>query len=144
MADQDDQFQHWLMDMDDAIARFLATMPDADTQKLDFSADSLKAIEALALRAYAGIDELKKPSEAVAVDAMARYVGETFRRHLGGKWFIDFADQKNAFYGLPQLKDMRGQTAQICPMTLVSAATDRRKGDFIHTVFQNLEKRSRA
>ena len=142
MADQDDQFQHWLMDMDDTIARFLAKMPDDDARQLDFSAQSLNAIEAIALRVYAGIDELKKPSESAAVDAMARYVGETFRRHLGGKWFIDFTDQKNAFYGLPQLKDMRGQTTQICPMTLVSASTDRRKGDFIHTVFRNIEKRS--
>ena len=142
MADHDDQFQHWLMDMDDAIARFLATMPEADARKLDFSAESLKAIEAFALRAYASIDALKQPSESVAVDAMARYVGETFRRHLGGNWFIDFSDPKNAFYGLPQLKGMRGQTAQICPMTLASASTDRRKGDFIHTVFRNIEKRS--
>lgn len=142
MADHYDQFQHWLMDMDDAIARFLATMPEADARKLDFSAQSLNAVETLALRAYAGIDALKKPSESKTVDAMARYVGETFRRHLGGKWFIDFSDPKNAFYGLPQLKDMRGQSAQICPMTLVSAATDRRKGDFILTVFRNIEKRS--
>jgi hypothetical protein len=142
MAEQDDQFQHWLIEMDDAIARFLATLPEDDARKLDFSAASLKAIEALALQAYAGIDALKKPSESKTVDGMARYVGETFRRHLGGKWFIDFTDKKNAFYGLPQLKEMRGQTTQICPMTLVSASTDRRKGDFIHTVFQNIEKRS--
>lgn len=137
---EDDQFQCWLMDTSDAIERFLQSIPADVGARLDFSADSLKEIEGLILATYPHIDELKKPSEAKLVDGMARYVGEVFRKHLGGQWFIDFADKKNAFYGLPQLKGMAGQRTQICPLTLVSASTDRRTGNFIHTVLENISR----
>lgn len=71
---------------------------------------------------------------------MARYVGQVFRKKLGGKWTIDYSDKKNAFYGLPQLVGMNGQRTQICPLTLVTASTDRRTGSFIRMVFDNNAK----
>ncbi|QEI09308.1 hypothetical protein FXN63_13600 [Pigmentiphaga aceris] len=144
MCEQEDQFELWLMDMDDALERFHATVPGESAEKLDFSADSLKNVEAFILRSYERVEDLRKPSEVLVWDGLTRYVGETFRKNLGGIWFIDYSDKKNAFYGLPQLKNMRGQSAQICPMTLVSASVDRRRGDFIYTVFENIRKRGEA
>jgi hypothetical protein len=137
-----DKFEFWLMNMDDAIENFLQSVPADIASRLDFSDLSLDALEAFILETYPDIAAIKSPGEAKSVDGMARYVGEVFRKNLGGRWFIDYSEKNNAFYGLPQLKDMKGQVAQICPLTLVSASTDRRSGAFIITVFNNLAKRT--
>ena len=140
MTDADDQFQMWLMDMDEAIQRFRRSVSEDVATALDFTPESLSTLESVVLAKYNCVDEIKKPSEAKVVDGMARYVGQVFRKKLGGKWAIDYSDKKNAFYGLPQLVGMNGQRTQICPLTLVTASTDRRTGSFIRTVFDNNAK----
>ncbi|MCB6182920.1 hypothetical protein LIN78_05080 [Leeia sp. TBRC 13508] len=137
MTKEDDQFQVWLMDMSDAIERFRQFIPVDMAARLDFSPESLSLIEEFALANYPTINDIKKQSEAKAVDGMARYVGQVFRKYFGGKWIIDFNDKKNVFYCLPQLTGMAGQRTQICPLTLVTASVDRRTGKFIRTVFDN-------
>lgn len=137
MTDADDQFQMWLMDMDEAIERFRQSVSEDAAKALDFTPESLSTLESVVLAKYTCVDEITKPSEAKAVDGMARYVGEVFRKKLGGKWTIDYSDRKNAFHGLPQLVGMSGQRTQICPLTLVTASTDRRTGSFIRTVFDS-------
>ncbi|WP_122888065.1 hypothetical protein [Burkholderia pseudomallei] len=137
MTNDDDHFQVWLMDMSDAIERFRDSIAVGVAIRLDFSPESLSVIEEFALVSYPTIDDIKKQVEARVVDGMARYVGEVFRKHFGGKWIIDFADRRNAFYGLPQLAGMAGQRTQTCPLTLVTASVDRRTGKFIRAVFDN-------
>lgn len=140
MSKEDDQFQVWLMNMNDAIDSFRQSIPTEVAARLDFSADSLSSIEGLALSNYNTIDDIKQLSEAKSVDGMARYVGQVFRKYFGGKWTIDFTDKNNAFYGLPQLVEMDGQRTQICPLTLITASVDRRTGIFIRTIFDNLQQ----
>jgi hypothetical protein len=132
-----DQFEFWLMDMDGAIERFRRTLPLADRGKLDYSAESLAFVEAIALSAYHGVHEATGPSEAQRIDQFARYVGEVFRKNLGGKWIIDYSDPKNAFFGMPQLSGLTGQQTQLCPLTLVTASLNRRTGRFLRMVFDN-------
>lgn len=134
---EEDLFQYWLIDMDDAIERFRDSLPANIAEQLDFTPDSLNVIEAYILERYAAFDDIKKPSEAYAADAMARYVGEVFRKNFGGKWIIDYADKKNVFFGLPQLRGMAGQRAQMCPRALVTASTGRRSGNFFRKIFDN-------
>lgn len=137
MSNEDDQFQVWLMDMSDAIERFRLSIPADVAARLDLSPESLTVLEEFLLASYRTVDDVKRQSEAKLVDGMARYVGQVFRKHLGGKWTIDFADKANAFYGLPQLTGMTGQRAQICPLTLITASVDRRTAKFIRTIFDN-------
>ncbi|MGI2035626.1 hypothetical protein ACRQ1B_24920 [Rhizobium panacihumi] len=141
MTEEQDQFEFWLMDMDDAIENFRRSIPAELASRLDFSDESLKILESFVLEIYPDVETIKQSGEAKMIDGMSRYVGEVFRKHLGGRWFIDYSDKKNAFYGLPQLKNLKGQIVQICPMTLVSASTDRRRGDFIFSVFSNMRNR---
>jgi len=125
------------MDMSDAIDRFRDSLPADLSARLDLSPDSLSAIEAYALETYPSASHAKPLTEARALDGMARYVGQVFRAHLGGKWKIDFSDPRNAFHGLPQLVGMSGQRAQICPLTLVTSSLDRRTGKQLRFVFDN-------
>lgn len=128
------------MEMDDAISMYRRTLPKSLADKLDFSPDSLGAMERHILETYANVTEAKAPKEAKRLDAMARYVGEVFRKHFGGKWKIDYSDKKNAFYGLPQLAGMKGQDVQFCPLTLVTASTHRRTGTFVRKIFDNYQR----
>ena len=140
MTQEFDQFQAWLMEMDDTIAAFRATLPKSLADQLDFSPGSLAAMEAHILQVYASIAETRPPQEAKRLDAMARYVGEVFRKHFGGKWKIDCSDKKIAFHGLPQLAGMKGQNVQFCPLALVTASTQRRTGTFLGKIFGNYQR----
>jgi hypothetical protein len=136
MRIDEDRFHVWLTDMHDAIAGLRQSIPAEVAVRLDFSRESLSAIEQFALARYPSIEHVKRRREAQLVDGMARYVGEVFRKHLGGRWVVQ-SDACNAFYGLPQLADMAGQCSPLCPLTLVTASVDRRVATFIRTVFDN-------
>lgn len=140
MSEEFDQFQAWLMEMDDAISAFRRTLPKAISDKLDFSAGSLGVLEKLILDTYPDVAAAKAPAESRRLDGMARYLGEVFRKHFGGKWKIDHSDRKNAFYGVPQLAGMKSQNVQFCPLALVTASTQRRTGSFFSKLFENYQR----
>lgn len=130
--DRFDGFQYWLMDMDDAIERFFNNIPHNVRNKLDFSVESLLVLEEILMMRYPDVDTAMAYSEAKFLDGSARYIGEVFRKWGGGKWYIKLEDEKNVYYKLPQLKGVKNQGVQICPLALTTTAIDRRKGNFIH------------
>jgi hypothetical protein len=130
--------------MDDALDRFLAATPESIRGQLDQSPQSLRLLEEWLLSRYASTDVMLPASEAQLVDGAARYVGEVFRKSLGGKWTIEAKDRRNAFYGLPQLTGLPGQQAQLCPLTLVTASADRRTGIFLQTIYLNNKENADA
>lgn len=140
----EDLFEFWLMDMDEALSRFFDVLPEGMRQGMDYSPDSLQVLEAWLLIKYSDTDVMLLTSESKLVDGAARYIGEVFRKNLGGKWIIDFKDKKNAFYGLPQLSGIPGQRVQICPLTLVTTLADRRNGKFLQTIYQNNKRNAGA
>jgi hypothetical protein len=131
-----DLFEYWLIDMDDAIERVLERLPRDVAEKMDYSANSLDAIERYLLDKYGNSKEALKKSEAQLIDAMARYVGEVFRKKLGGKWDIELNDKDNVFYDIPQLVGMKNQTTQIAPLTLVTSSLSRREENHIRRVLE--------
>lgn len=137
-----DRFEVWLIDMDDALARFFGMISPMIVERLDYAPQSLTVIEGILLDRYASIHSVRPASESRFADGAARYVGEVFRKGLGGKWSIELEDKKNVFYGRPQLIGMRGQRIQISPLSLVTACLDRRTGKYIKTVFDNMYDRS--
>jgi hypothetical protein len=144
MIDKDDQFQYWLADMHDAIERFRAVVASSGGGSLDMTPASLLALEAMLLERYASVEQSRAATNASFIDGAARYVGQTFRHALGGKWFIDNVDSKNAFFGLPQLGGMNGQQTQICPLTLVTSSLARRTGNHVYKVLMNLSEQAKG
>ena len=142
MSDED--FQSWLFEMDDALERFLSLLPSHLRPALDFSPGSLDVLEQWILERYAGVSEILEPGEALILDGLARYVGETFREQLGGYWQIRFDNPKDAHYGLPELTGFSPRPTPLSPHSLVTASTDRRSGNYISTVLANVKKRYNA
>ena len=136
----EEQFEYWLADMDDALERFFATLPDEVRNQLDYSPQSLDVLEKWLLSKYSKMDELQRPSESRALDGMARYVGETFRKNLGGHWEIRLDDPKYVYYGMPQITGYSPKPTPEAPLTLVTAAVDRRRGNYWSTILANMKK----
>ena len=89
MEEQNDQFQLWLMDMEDALERFRQALPLVDRCRLDYSADSLDFVEALALSTYRGVREAKASNESKRIDQFAGHVGEVSLKNPGGSMVFE-------------------------------------------------------
>ncbi len=135
----DDLFQVWLMEMDNAITGFIESVPPGIGEKLDGSVESLDELESLVLARFPSVEDAKKPDATKFLDGSARYAGEVLRKLTGSKWAIRHDDPKFAFYGLPILLggSKLGDMPE-CPLTLITAAIDRRKGTYLSTIVRNL------
>jgi hypothetical protein len=136
-----EDFEHWLFEMDNALEQFVEAVAEPTRSQLDFSPASLDALEAWVLVRYSSPQDLMKAEAKHVLDGVARYIGETYRRHLGGRWQIRLDDPKYAFYGLPELTGFAEKPTPICPHSLATALTDRRNGTYLRTVLQNARKR---
>lgn len=134
-----DQFQVWLMHMDEAIAKFIELAPHEIQIKLDGGEESLDVLEAWILSKYGTPQEARSLSEAKFIDGASRYVGEIFRKRTGSKWSIDFSNPKFVYCGLPILKGgpKLGKMPE-CPITLITASIDRRAGSYLSTVLKSV------
>ena len=101
--------------------------------ELDFSVGSLRSIEGYVLDRYPSVADIRDPEEAELHDAMAIYVGETIRlRTGGGTWTLPLSDPRDAYYRTPILRGVPGTRSDIAPLTLITAAIDRRRGTYLH------------
>jgi hypothetical protein len=137
---QEDDFQVWLIDMDDALERFLESLPPGLAAKLDFSPASLSALEAFILDKYPSSDAMLKPAESRVVDGLARYIGETFRQELGGRWEIRLDDPEYVFYGMPQLTGFSAKPTPFAPYALATTSAHRRSGEFLRGVLASHQR----
>ncbi|MBN8602803.1 MAG: hypothetical protein J0M26_17335 [Planctomycetes bacterium] len=134
-----DDFEHWLFEMDDHLKKFIDILPTDISSKLDYSTGSLSFLEGWLLSKYGSVNEILKESEKQTLDMVARYVGETFRKNLGGIWNIDLKNKKNVFYRMPVIEKLGSWTQ--CPITLVTASLDRRSGSFMTGVLNSIASR---
>ena len=129
-----EDFESWLVDMDDALERFCDSLPGEVSERLDYSPASLDVLEEWTLDRYESTDQMLSASEATTVDGLARYIGETFRRAIGGRWGIRLDDPKYVFYGLPEITGYSDKPTSLCPISLATASADRRTGEYLSAV----------
>ncbi len=133
-------FQHWLIDIPKALERLMQRLPLEVKEKLEYSVESLDVLEEYLLNQYASIQEIKQAPPDI-LNGYAIYVGETFRKVLADKtdrdpniWTIELDRSDYVFYNLPLIKI----GAYIdCPMTLVTASLDRRRGNYLSKILTN-------
>jgi hypothetical protein len=131
------------MKMDDSLDQFISQTPPNVRSRLDYSPESLDVLEQWLLQRYPTFESLLEDSEKETLDGAARYVGETFRKQLGGIWdTVD--DPSNVHYRMPILTGFRGQSAPLSPVTMVTASADRRTGTYLRTILENIKKRTES
>ena len=139
-----DDFECWLMEMDNSIGAFSTALPQNLKGQLDYSKHSLEVVEQWLLHKYSSISELLKPTEREILDGAAQYIGEVFRKHIGGHWDIELENQADAFYAIPKLTDFGPKSSPISPVSMTTALLDRRTGHYLSQILEKLEKRYRA
>jgi len=139
-----EHFEEWLAVMQTELDRFLDALPDSVAAALDESPESLDVLEAWLLERYPSTEALVEGSAAEILDGAARYVGETFLGQLGGRWSISADDPQDVNYKLPIITGFKGEFSQLSPVTLVTAAADRRTGRYLSTILRNIERRATA
>ena len=93
MAYTEDDFQKWIFLIDLKMGYFTGEFAQRYQLTLDYSLASLDEIESWILTNYATLDQLLADREIL--DYLTIYIGETFRKHIGGKWFMDLENKKN-------------------------------------------------
>jgi hypothetical protein len=127
--------------MDATIKQFLDELPEELAQRVDFTPESLDALEGWLLSKYDSPAAILQPSESWYLDRAAKYVGETIRRNAGGEWAIELEDPNYVYYGLPEIRNKH--FAAECPATLVTASLDRRRGNYIRKIVENMARKRR-
>ena len=133
-----DDFQYWLFDMSNVLEKYIKDFEDHNKETLDCSLDSLLVLENHILNTFSSIQELKEETNKFKYDDITRYLGETIRKNVGGKWELDIENEKSAYYKLPVLVEDSNNSTVVCPHKLITASIGRKKGDFLHTVLKNL------
>lgn len=138
-----DEFQQWVFDMDDALDAFRQRFPADQRARLDFSPESLDVVEKWILDRYPSTAAMLADGEAETVDQLARYIGETFRKTLGGSWRMRQDDPDYVFHNLP-IVVFGGKVGEDSPHSLATATADRRKGTYLSTILRNKQARRQA
>ena len=136
MAYTKENFEEWIILIDSKMEYFTDTFAKENNLKLDYSIESLDGIENWILTNYSEIKDLI--GDAKTLDYLTVYIGETFRKYIGGEWFIDLKNKKNAYYSMPVLisPDYIGEVYK-APMTYATACINRKKGNYISTILKN-------
>ena len=116
-----DKFQHFLFEMDDVLDDFLVEAGTAGYQ-LDFSLDSIPLLEAYLL-SHLGNKEVSRLKNKAA-----RYLGEVFRKNVGGKWELCLKDPKYLYYKLPVIAGYSDKPIEFCPVDVIENFASK-KGD---------------
>ena len=133
-----ENFQEWIFYISDKMEYFTNEFAVKYDLKLDYSIESLDKIENWILSNFKNLSDILSEDNKKILDLLSIYIGETFRKYIGGKWYIDLDDEKNAYYSMPVLtsKEYKGEIYK-APITMATACIDRRKGNYISTILKN-------
>ncbi|GAB2675845.1 hypothetical protein [Nocardia goodfellowii] len=125
----------WLAAMDEQRARFFSeTVPDMPADP--WSPEGLDHAEAAALRRFPDMESVELPKNRDIADQFHRYVGETFRRNFGGKWYNvpSFDDEQRSRGFGPIIRD-EFSAEYLDVITLLTASMHRRTGSEWSRIF---------
>jgi hypothetical protein len=128
-------FQEWLA-ADFEVREELVPVIGDD---LDPDIDSLDVIETFLLARYPTPDDALTLAERGVLDAVARHVGLVMILELdGATWTIELEDADRAYYRLPVIGFPDG--FEDCPLTMATAAIDRRSGEYLRDLIEGYEE----
>ena len=129
---KEDNYVWWLTIMPDEMPR-LCILPKKVREQLDFSLDSLDVIERYILDNYT-LEEMKDKRNRFARDLFARYIGETIRKNVPGRyWSFESENSKSPYYGIPVLMPLQAGGTPLTPTVWVTTLLEQRQGEFLRS-----------
>lgn len=126
MTDDEDSLEEWVQGVQPTVMHLEVYQVPREVT-LDFSPESLRRLEEIALDRVDDVDDLDHEDEQGFVDGAVAYVGETLMRVAGGAWAWDS--------GSPVAEaDARLGLAPVSPRRLLKTAIERRDGGQLSAV----------
>ncbi len=119
-----EKFEMFIFEMDDVLEPFIEEA-ESKGKLLDYSLESLHALEAY-------LNEVDEPAEVASLlkNRASRYLGEVFRKNVGGRWEL-CADPDKLFFKLPVLVDYAQMPLEFCPIEIVANYLGSRKAGLL-------------
>ena len=104
-----ENFDDWIFFLSDKMDYFTGEFAREQGLTLDYTPESLDALEHWLLGKYEKSMDLVEDKEPYGndyrlADLCGIYVGEVYRRQLGGSWYMILDQPKNVYYKLPSLR----------------------------------------
>lgn len=128
-----EDFEAWMFAMSEKLEEFAAFFEKETQKKLSYSHQSINDIEEWLLRKFNSTEDILKAEHRYTLDMVSRYVGETFRENLRGKWDINLEHRQNAHYHLPVVVTEKAAQA-IAPHPLITKSVNMRGGSYMGEV----------
>lgn len=136
MSYTQNDFQDWIFCIDEKMEYFTEDFARKNNLLLDYSVQSLDDLEQWIFANFESNELLIENSKLL--DLLTIYIGETFRRHIGGKWVMDTVNKNNAYYMMPVLMDEKYKIEKyVAPSTFATACISRKRGDYISGILKN-------
>ncbi len=132
-----EKFQKFIFEMDDVMEVFLAFAMSKGF-KLDYSISSLDDLEVF----IDGSGDGARESELL--NHCSRYLGEVFRKNLGGSWDLCIDDPKNINFKLPVINRFSEIDLEFCPLAVVGNYVARKKRGMLREAVEVNRKFLRA
>ena len=130
MADTKENCKEWISCIPDKMDKFTQEFAGNNHLLLDYTMASLNDLERWIIAHYHDGNELT--NDISTLDYITIYIGETFRRYLGGEWDIDIDNKEDAHHPIITLADAsyKGET-QFSPMALATDCVGADKGNYL-------------
>lgn len=131
--EKEDQFEWWITCIPDKVIALKKRLPNEISSKLDYSLHSVDMLEKYLLDNFS-IDQIQQDKDLW--DSCASYLSRVYKTNIpNAEWYIELDDEENIFYNKPSLRIK--DKVNFVPHSYVTAAMDRKKGNFISTIINN-------
>lgn len=107
-----EKFEQFLFEMDDVLEEFVGTAAQAGFD-LNYSTESLADLEKFIIANRDGSDRSFD-------NRAARYLGEVFRKVVGGKWELCLKNPKYMYFKLPVVSGYSAHPIEFCPIEMIA------------------------
>lgn len=131
-----ESFEKWIEDVPTKLKYVTEDFAKEQGLKLDLSIASLDTLEKWILKHYDVATDLREEEEML--DLLALYVGETFMKYIGGKWYVEQENSKSPFYQqlMIKYKDKDGDVEYRSIRALCTSSISRNKGNLISSTLK--------
>lgn len=113
-------FMMWITFIDDRVDEWKATILPGIAAELDWSIESLSVLGKYILDTYQ-FETAYVPENKQAIDAMASYIGEVYRKHIpNAKWYMELNMRTDIDFGRPVVRVPIGPAFSPYPLVLTT------------------------
>jgi|GEM_PF-4521734 len=135
------EFEKWLVESENNMQNYFATLSEEYCKTLDMSFDSIVSLTDIIFYTYVNLKAAYTPEGIQTLDGVGRYVSNAFMHHLGGEWTIILPPSRDAYMGYAGITKFKNAPESVSsrivyPQFWVTAMIERPDPDYVTRVFK--------